>query len=89
MSVRPTEIVTTADLIQRKLTWGDYAKKRKVNYDDAVQLLGGVSYFAFEVVQEVMWTQFCGQDVLNALTRYYQSLQIVSSMHRKSAKPSS
>jgi hypothetical protein len=78
----------TADLIERKLTWGDYANKRKANYDDAVQLLGhelfrvrgGTGSEADPVLR---------QDFSNALTRYYQSLQIVPSMHRKSAKPSS
>ena len=80
----------TADLIERKLTWGDYAKIRKKNYDDAVQLLG-VEFVRFlnGTSPESEADPLLRQDVAAALTRYYQSLRIVPSIRTKSAKPSS
>ncbi len=80
----------TADLIERKLTWGDYDKIRKKNYDDAVQLLT----LEFNRVlrgtgPESETDPVLRKDVSVALMRYYQSLKIVPGVHARSAKPSS
>jgi hypothetical protein len=79
----------TIDLIERKLTWGDYANKRKDNYHDAVASLGvEIQRIQRETNQESEGDTAERQNVLNALTRYHQSLQSVGRLRTRSTEPS-